>query len=281
MKPVFALLSVLSVLLSSCAFDTSDPKEGTVVESEYDSTVDHLIAMNTNALGGEAALDAVRTMVKTSLIVEGKYRDIAVFVTDRMGRMRVDLFDDSERVFAESFDGTQGHQWDPKNGQVLASERGTIALSHTPQLPNHIFRLKDMRANGHSLEHVERDRTAEDGFALLKLTLQDGFVNYLWLDERNGLVKRVRNTRALHVDIDDEEKLIETRISDFRSIESIVHPHKVVEVDLRSGETLVDVTLLALQINTQIPEQYFFDLVDIVPERHWRAQDQYDRLRTD
>ena len=63
--------------------------------------------------------------------------------------------------------------------------------------------------------------------------------------------------------------------------QSIVHPHKVVEVDLRSGETLVDVTLLALQINTQIPEQYFFDLVDIVPERHWRAQDQYDRLRTE
>ena len=72
--------------------------------------------------------------------------------------MRVDIYAGGERVFAESFDGEAGHQWRPGEGQSAASAQGTIALSHTPQLPNHIFRLKDLEANGHRLRRIDSDR---------------------------------------------------------------------------------------------------------------------------
>jgi hypothetical protein len=230
------------------------------------SSLAGVIAKNTAALGGELALDAVDTMVKRSLIVEGDFRDIAVFATDRLGRMRIDIFADGERVFAESFDGQAGHQWSPKDGQSAASERGTIALSHTPQLPNHIFRLKDMAANGHHVEHLGRESIATTDYDVLKLTLSDGFENFLWVESSTGLVTRVRNKRALHVDIDDEEKTIETRISEFRRVGEIVHPHRVIEVDLKTDETLVQITLEALEINKRLSEEYFSDLVQEVPE---------------
>ncbi|MDH3336727.1 MAG: hypothetical protein OER22_13835 [Gammaproteobacteria bacterium] len=225
-----------------------------------------IIDKNTAALGGDVALDAVRTMVKRSQIEEGDYRDIAIFATDRQGRMRVDIFSDGERVFAESFDGQRGHQWSPRDGQTAASNSGTIALSHTPQLPNHIFRLKDLVANGHSIEVLEQQMIDGVNYSVLKLTLSDGFENFLWVDSDSGLVTRVRNTRALHVDIDNEEKIIESRISDFRPVGSIIHPHSVMEMDLNTGETLVQISLLALDLNRDLPESYFNDLVQEVPD---------------
>ena len=220
------------------------------------SNLQQIVAMNSNALGGEEALDSVTTMVKRSRIGEGEYRDIAVFATDRLGRMRVDIFADGQRVFAESYDGSKAYQWNPEDGQSAASERGTVALSHAPQLPNHLFRLKDVAANGHSLELVEQQRIDDTEYSVLKLTLSDGFQNFLWVDLDSGFVTRARNTRALHVDIDDEEKVIESRMSDFRRVGGIMHPHSVVEVDLKTGDTLVEVTLLSMDLNVDLPGSY-------------------------
>jgi len=254
------------LLLVGCGGDPSSPEGSAQTEPRRAEIVD-VIAKNTTALGGEEALDAVQTMVKTSLIEEGDYRDIAVFATDRQGRMRIDIFADGKRVFAESYDGQRGHQWSQKNGQTDSSERGEIALSHTPQLPNHIFRLKDVVENGHEIALLGPEEIDGIGYYVLKLTLSDGFENFLFVDAESGLATRSRNRRALHVDIDDEEKSIESRISDFRQVGDIVHPHSVIEVDLGSGEILNRVTLESLEINKELPEGYFGDLVHLTPEQ--------------
>ena len=260
----FSLTAAL-LLLSACQNpDAAD--QSSIGDHPVGNSIEEIVDRNTKALGGKEALDRVNTMVKRSRIVEGEYRDIAVFATDRKGRMRVDIFADGQRVFAESYDGKSAYQWSPKDGQSAASERGTVALSHTPQLPNHIFRLKDVAANGHTLELLEDESVDGTNYSVLKLTLSDGFENYLWVDSESGFVSRVRNTRALHVDINDEEKVIESRISDFRRVGDIMHPHSVVEVDLKTGETLVDVTLLSMEVNVELPGRYFRDLVREVPE---------------
>ena len=137
-------------------------------------TLDSIIAQNTAALGGRAALDAIDNIIKHSLIVEGDDPVEAIFATDREGRMRVDIYAGGERVFAESYDGEAGHQWRPGDGQSAASARGTIALSHTPRLPNHIFRLKDLEANGHHLRPIGSDSIDGVSYSILRLTLSDG-----------------------------------------------------------------------------------------------------------
>lgn len=259
------VITAASLFLSAC--QNLDRNAGsTGGDGPARNSIEQIVDMNTEALGGKEALDSVVTMVKRSRIVEGDYRDIAVFATDRLGRMRVDIFADGDRVFAESYDGKNGYQWSPEKGQSAASQSGTVALSHTPQLPNHIFRLKDVAANGHDLELLEDEKVDGTNYSVLKLTLSDGFENYLWVDSETGFVTRVRNTRALHVDIDDEQKLIESRISDFQQVGDILHPHKVLEVDLKTGEVLVDVTLLSMDVNVELSGAYFQDLVREVPE---------------
>ncbi|MDJ0654606.1 MAG: hypothetical protein QNJ40_10655 [Xanthomonadales bacterium] len=254
--------SMATLLLAACASTTP------IAEKEPDPGLAEFIMQNTRALGGAAALDGVQTMVKQSLIEEGDYRDVAVFATDRNGRMRVDLFADGERVFAESYNGQSGFQWRPDEGQSPASQRGTIALSHTPQLPNHIFRLKDMAQNGHRLELLQPEQREGRAFQVLRLTLSDGFETYLLLEESSGLVTRSRNRRALHVDINDQQKVIESRVSDFRRVGDIVHPHRVEEVDLKTGETLVRVTVHSVRLNVPLSAEYFDNLVSEVPQPH-------------
>ncbi|MDJ0709526.1 MAG: hypothetical protein QNJ14_04000 [Woeseiaceae bacterium] len=265
-SPVFAFVATAAFLLLSACQNPNETDGRSSTDGPSHKSIEHIVDKNSEALGGKEALDRVATMVKRSRIVEGDYRDIAVFATDRLGRMRVDIFADGERVFAESYDGEDAYQWRPKDGQSTASQSGTVALAHTPQLPNHIFRLKDVAANGHVLELLGHEEVDETKYSVLKLTLSDGFENYLWVDVESGLVTRVRNTRALHVDIDDEEKVIESRISDFRRVGDIVHPHRVLEVDLKTGETLVDVTLLSMDLNVELAGNYFRDLIREVPE---------------
>jgi len=45
-----------------------------------------------------------------------------------------------------------------------------------------------------------------------------------------------------------------------------VHPYRVVEVDLATGEILGSVTLQSVELNQQLPDVYFEDLASIVPE---------------
>ena len=223
-------------------------------------TLESIVAQNTEALGGKAALDAVDNMVKHSRIVEDGESVTAVFATDREGRMRVDILAARQRVFAESFDGQNGHQWRPDEGQTPASVQGTVALRHTSQLPNHIFRLKDLETNGHRLRRVDGETIDGRMYSILQLTLSDGFETFLWFDHDSGYVTRVRNERALHVDVDSNERFIETRISDFRSAGSLVHPHRVEEVDMATGEVLVEIELERLATNALLPADYFSDL---------------------
>lgn len=261
--PVWLTAAVLA--LAACS--DGPPADGGVASSEPEpATVAEVIVLNARALGGAAALDAVDTMVKRSVIEEGEHRDVAIFATDRQGRMRVDIFANGERVYTESFDGQRGHQWQPGSGQTAASERGTVALSHTPQLPNHIFRLKDLAANGHQVELIGAETIDGREYHVLQVTLSDGFRNYVLVDAASGLVTRSRNQRAYHVDIDSTEKVIESRMSDFRQIGDIVHPHSVVEIDLASGDVLGRITLESLELNKALPQGYFSDLTNLSPE---------------
>ena len=86
------------------------------------------------------------------------------------------------------------------------------------------------------------------------------------MDSSTGRVTRSRNRRALHVDVDDEEKVIEARMSDFRRVADIIHPHSVVEVDLATDKILTRITLQRLELNMELPPQYFDDLVQTVPD---------------
>ena len=81
-KWIFGYFISFSLLLVGCNDGVSTSESGNQSDTSQVDITD-IIALNTAALGGQAALDSVRNMVKKSIIEEGENRDTAIFTTDR------------------------------------------------------------------------------------------------------------------------------------------------------------------------------------------------------
>ena len=176
--------------------------------------------------------------------------------------MRIDIYDLKEKawVFAESFDGKNGHQWSPEKGQEPASDKGTVALSHTPQYPGHIFQLKDMAAQGHKLDYIEKEQIQGVAYHVLKLTLSDGFETFYYIDEDSYLLRKSRSKRALHVDIDPDEQLIEVQYLDYREVGGTKKPFRFIEKEIITDTILMESNVLEYILNPSYSDTYFIDL---------------------
>lgn len=237
-------------------------------QHKTDAKTDHglkeIIEDNTVALGGADLVDNIEQILVVSIKREANYYDSMRFIADRMGRMRVDIYDlnsqQKERVFAESYDGTKGFQWRPSTSQEDASEKGALALSNTPQYPGHIFQLKDMNKNGHELKLIDTVDLLESKYAVLRLTLKNGFSSFYYVDTSTGLIKKIRSKRALHVDQNPDEQLIEVQLSDHKTVDGIVKPFTIQEVDI-NHDTIITTTKIAIyEFNPIIEDQVYHDL---------------------
>lgn len=247
------LFICLYSLLASCNSQSGS-------NTPKDITLSDIIAQNTKALGGAQAIDATQNITVISQLKDRKYLDSVHFMADRMGRMRIDIYNNDKRVYTESFDGTNGHQWSPQKGQSPASEKGTVALSHTPQLPGHIFQLKDLVSNGHKLALVDQETIDDTLFYVLKLTLDDGFEVYYYVHSESMLITRSRSQRALHVDVDSTVQHIEVKFENYRKVQGVLKPYLVREVDLNTDSILMVNKVYDIRINLNIPESTYDQL---------------------
>jgi hypothetical protein len=232
--------------------------------SDQHSTLQGIIESNTKALGGEGQIDNVGAVKIISIKKEAAYLDSIVFIADRNKRMRIDIYDlhsaQKPRVFSESYDGVKGYQWSPEKGQDIASEKGTVALSHTPQYPGHVFQLKDMTSLGHHLKLVGNERIGDAAYFVIELTLSDGFTSYYYIDASNLLISKIRNTRALHVDINTTEQFIEVQQLDYRPVNGVLRPFKIIEVDLVKDSILTETLISHYILNPKLKTKTFADL---------------------
>ncbi|MEX0288570.1 MAG: hypothetical protein AB3N14_05625 [Flavobacteriaceae bacterium] len=231
-------------------------------ENDNSISLEQVIKANSESLGGDHQIDKIDAIKITSIMKEETYHDSVVFVADRLGRMRVDIYDlnSNIRVFSESYDGENGHQRSPKKGQELSSEKGTLALSHTVQFPGHIFQLKDMAQNGHKAELIGKEKIDGIDYHIIKLTLSDGFESYYFVSSKDWLIHKIRSKRALHVDIDPNEQFIEVQHSNYKSVNGVLKPFKVIEVDLKTNKILVETIISKYLINPKINDSLFVNL---------------------
>jgi len=219
--------------------------------------LDALVARNTSARGGAAAIEAVSTFEAEVHIVEADFAVDGRYVATRDGRMRIDILADGERVFTEALGHERAWSWSPGDGVAPASEHGRAALRHGIEFPFKLFGLHEMAGRGHRLEAVGRERVGDTEYDVLRLTLDDGFETRYYLNPESGLIERERQHRALHVDVDPAPVWIETEYCDWRRVGGVLFPHRTVERDLATGKVLATVTTRAIRLNTASPDERF------------------------
>jgi len=220
-------------------------------------TLDDVIERNTKAMGGRAAIEAVKSIrfdlhsVDPGFEVDGTYR------AERPGRMRIDALMGGKHVFTEAFDGHHGWEWGGKGNQEAASDKASAALHHGVELPGKLFGLHELKERGHRLELVGREKVDGTNYHVLRLTMDDGYTTTLYVDPQSWLITRRRDFRPLHVDIDPTPTTIEQRSSDFRKISGVQFAFASTEIDLKTGKVLESTKVNKIEVNPSINQSIF------------------------
>jgi hypothetical protein len=96
-------------------------------------------------MGGASAIENVASVEIELEIEEAAFTVTATYRATRDGRMRTDVFDDDQRVFAEAYDGESGRQFVPGDSTADAmSPDGEAAVKSG--IVGHIFGLHERPA---------------------------------------------------------------------------------------------------------------------------------------
>ena len=225
--------------------------------SQPELSLEDVVGRNTRAMGGRAALEAIKSIEIDLHIVDPGFEVDATYRAARPGRMRIDVSAGGKHVFTEAFNGERGWQWNGKGEPVDASPKATAALRHGVELPGKLFGLHELKQRGHQIQLVGREKVDGTNYYVLRLTLVDGYTTTLYVDPKTWLIMRRRDFRALHVDIDPTPTTIETRTSDFRTVSGVVFGFANTETDLGTGKVLERTTVRTIKINSDFDAAIF------------------------
>jgi hypothetical protein len=253
MKMVLRTCSISLVILAALV--------ALIACNQSPKTVDEVIAHNTQAMGGEKAIEAVHAIAVDLHIVDPGFTVDGSYRAARPGRMRIDVNMEGKHVFTEAFDGERGWQWKGEGSTTVeASTSATAALRHGIELPGHLYGLHELRQRGHRIDLLGREKIDGIDYYALRITLNDGYQTTLYIDPSSWLITRRRDVRPLHVDIDPTPTTIEQRMSDFRQIAGVLFSFANTETDLQTEKLLETTTVRTISINPKIDEKIFREL---------------------
>jgi hypothetical protein len=219
-------------------------------------TVDDVIDRNIKAMGGRAAIEAIRSIEVSLHISDPGFEADGIYYAARPGKMRIDVSVSGKHVFTEAFDGQRGWQWNGKETKV-ASSNATAALQHGVELPGKLFGLHELKQRGHAVDLIGKENIEGTNYYALGLTLKDGYHTTLYVDPNTWLITRRRDFRPLHVDIDPTPTTIEQKSWDFRKVDGVQFAFAGSETDLKTGKLLESSLIKEIKVNRPIDLAFF------------------------
>jgi len=211
-----------------------------------------LIDLNTQARGGETAIEAVES-VEIHLTINEGWQAQAVYRATRSGDMRIDVFIDGERVFSEGLH--DGDAWAMAQG----AKAGTPATPEEAEILwrgvlGNVYGLHELQAEGVSLT---AGHDPESGADTLELVYSDGFETRLYFDPQTHLATEQRSDHALHPAADPTVRRFTSRYSDFREVNGVVYAFVQEKYDLDTGERVQLTEVQSIEANVRFDPALF------------------------
>lgn len=232
-----------------------------------------ILAENDKAHGGDAYL-AVQSLRAELRIKEPTFEVEAVYVATRAGQMRIDIYAEGQRVYAEGLmpngnGGQCGWEWNPgkpaDQPAQCVGEVETAALRHGLEMPGHFHTLEDVAATGAKVELIGPAEGSEGAEWQVRLTLEDGHSRDYFISQENYRVVRAQDFRAFHPGVDDTKVTVESRQLDPVEIEGVLRYGRQENYNADTGAWMATTTVVEAVHNPEIPEGYFNPAY--VPER--------------
>lgn len=230
--------------------------------------LDTILAENHKAHGGDAygQIHAVRARL---LIKEPTVEFEGVYTASREGLMRIDIYSEGQRVYAEGLMETPGGvcawEWYPgmtaEDSAKCVGETESAALRHGIEMPGHFYTLQDVREHGAKVELIGEVQNDDGGEGSpewqLRVTLPDGFSRDYFVDQESHRITRGFDRRAFHPGIDATEITVETRVSEPFILDGVLRSRRQESYNVETGEWLNTTLVLLAEHNPEITEGMF------------------------
>jgi outer membrane lipoprotein-sorting protein len=211
-------------------------------------TVDELLAKNTAARGGAEKLKGVNTRkVAGTIQVKGISMPMQV-LAKRPNMMRQEL-KVQDRQLVTAFDGEHAWAINPMLGDTPQELQGVQAdlLRDQAQFDGP---LAYARQRGDKMEVVGKDTVDNTPVWNLAIT-RDSRVTNVFLEQDTGLERKIVAT----IDEGGMQVQIESLISDYKLVDGVMVPHKI--VTMVGGQTQATVTIESVEFNVPIDDAQF------------------------
>lgn len=216
-----------------------------------------VIANHIAARGGAAALDAVRTcaidleITEDGQTINGRY----YASTDRLAR--VDIIVDGQRAYSEGVDTDGVWLWpaDEPAARPSVAEGAANALLHGVE--TNLVGLHRFEERGARLTLAPAETLDEVTYHVVECVFATGHTTYFYIDPTTWQIGRKRDQRAYHPDVDSTQRHVESRFSDFQSVDGVVAAHRNDDYDLDRSVLLSTARVLARRLNPDLPENLF------------------------
>lgn len=220
-------------------------------------SLDDIIARHVQARGGAAALDRVRTCAIDLEITEGGSTILGHYFASVERLARIDIVVDGQRVYSEGLDEDGVWLWpgDEPAPRASVAEGAANALLHGVE--GNVVGLHRFRARGSRLVLSPAETFDDVAYRVIECTYPTGHVTYFYIDPTSWMIARKRDQRAYHPDVSTTQQHVESRFSDFQTVDGVVAPHLNQDYNIDSGALLSTARVLARRLNPDLPEDLF------------------------
>lgn len=225
-----------------------------------------VIVRHAEARGGVAALDAIENTLNIATVAEPSFGEVkGRYIASSAAMMRIDVFYAEDRVFSEGIDVNGEWQWAgdapaPKSSSEVAINSG--ALRHG--IIFNLYGLHSLQGLGHEVELQGREEIDGVSYFAVKVTLDDGFETWRYVNPATWLIDYGRDFRPLHPDIDPTPVWIETKYEDFRPIDGVLSSFRWTTTNLDTGELMQTGVIHRLEYNAAAKALNFSRSADVI-----------------
>lgn len=278
---VITWLCVLAIAANAAIASSNDASPSSIQAADHtthEKSLQEILQRNLQAVRVERLHSGPENTDKILRINEAGHSLVARYRASLNGFVRIDVFEENNRVFSEGKDAMGVWEWPAgKDSPENVSNEGAGALEHGIEF--NLYPLAELPRRGHQIELVGNESFAGKQYFVLKITLSDGFVTYRYVNAETWLVDFSRDFRAFHPGIDSTKKDIETRYDQWNQADGIVFASRSRNVDLETGDVIA--TTLVLESKYDCPSEELDLPRSYVPSGAPQLTDQTNTLLTD
>jgi outer membrane lipoprotein-sorting protein len=222
--------------------------------AETPSTVDQLVAKNLEARGGAAAIAAMQTLRLSGkmLVNDGQFELRFLQTLKRPASVRNEATLQG-LTQVQAWDGKQGWQIDPFQGRKDAerlSEDDVKSLAET--VADFDGPLINWQAKGHKLDYLGTEDIDGTPAHKLRLTRQNGDIEYVWLDPEFFLEIRLLSQRT------ERGVKVETEIdlSDYEKVSGVMLP-MAIDAGSKGSNSKQKLIFKQAEVNAKVDDALF------------------------